>query len=181
MLQSLTLLVRSGPGQDPGRFFDTVNAMLLYIDEFPEKLHHAKESELLFPRVARLSPQVGAVIDKLEEDHQRGVGAVRELEHLLLRWQYLGPSFAPAFGEELTRYVAFYRAHMDLEESQILPAAMATLSAEDWAELDQAFSSNQDPLTGRHRPEGIYEDLFRRIVHDAPAPIGLGDRWKKAG
>lgn len=174
MLQSLTLLVRRGPEQDSARFFDTVSAMLLYIDEFPEKLHHPKESELLFPRVALMAPQVGAVIQKLEDDHQRGVGAVRELQHLLLRWRYLGSTFAQAFSDALTRYVGFYRAHMDLEESQILPAAMAVLSARDWTELDQAFAENQDPLTKRHRPDATYEQLFHRIVHDAPAPIGLG-------
>jgi hypothetical protein len=31
--------------------FDVLRAMLFYIDEFPERLHHTKESELLFPKL----------------------------------------------------------------------------------------------------------------------------------
>jgi hypothetical protein len=33
-----------------------VGAILFYIDEFPAKLHHPKESKLLFPRVANRDP-----------------------------------------------------------------------------------------------------------------------------
>jgi hypothetical protein len=39
MLQSLLWLIRRGPGDDRARFFDTLRAMLFYIDEFPERLH----------------------------------------------------------------------------------------------------------------------------------------------
>ena len=174
VLQSLVLLVRSGPQTEPRRFFDTINAMLLYIEEFPEKLHHAKESELLFPRVVAAAPHVAATIERLDADHRHGAAAVRELQHLLLRWQFLGEPSAQDFGDALKRYVAAYRVHMELEESQILPAAIDSLSEQDWAELDRAFAANEDPLTGHHRPNELYEALFHRIVHDAPAPIGLG-------
>ena len=72
MLQSMNLLMRRGPGEDPQRFFDTLEAMLFYIDEFPERLHHTKESDLLFPRVAKLSPETADTITRLEQDHGRG-------------------------------------------------------------------------------------------------------------
>lgn len=72
MLQSLLWLVRRGPGDDRARFFDTLRAMLFYIDEFPERLHHPKESDLLFPRVAKREPAVLPVITRLEQDHMKG-------------------------------------------------------------------------------------------------------------
>ena len=81
MLQSLLALVRQGPGDAPERYFDVVRAMLFYIDEFPEKLHHPKESNLLFPRVARVAPQTMDTIARLERDHMQGENAVRELQH----------------------------------------------------------------------------------------------------
>jgi hemerythrin-like domain-containing protein len=31
--------------------FASLRAMLFYVDEFPERLHHPKESELLFPKL----------------------------------------------------------------------------------------------------------------------------------
>lgn len=79
MLQSLSLLIRREPGDDPQRFFDTLEAMLFYIDEFPERLHHTKESDLLFPRVVKLAPQTAEAIARLEHDHAKGEPAVREL------------------------------------------------------------------------------------------------------
>ena len=42
------MLVQRGPQDQPERFFDVMHAMLFYIDEFPERLHHTKESELQF-------------------------------------------------------------------------------------------------------------------------------------
>ena len=87
MLQSLLILVRQGPGDTPERFFDVLRAMLFYIDEFPEKQHHPKESNLLFPRLARVAPQTLDTITRLERDHMQGENAVRDLQHKLLAWE----------------------------------------------------------------------------------------------
>ena len=61
VLRSLPRMVDEGPGDEPERFFDVLRAMLFYIDEFPEKRHHPKESNLLFPRLARKAPEIMAV------------------------------------------------------------------------------------------------------------------------
>ena len=174
MLQSLHLLLRQGPEGDPKRFFATLRAMLFYIDEYPERLHHPKETELLFPRVLRHSPEAAAAVQKLDLDHVHSERAVRELQHLLLAWELLGESRRAAFVDAFGKYINGYREHMLLEETAILPVAENSLSAEDWAEVDAAFAANRDPMTGKYPAEGIYEELFKRIVHDAPAPIGLG-------
>ena len=55
MLRSSMMMVQRGPQDQPERFFDVMRAMLFYMDEFPERLHHTKESELLFPTVAARS------------------------------------------------------------------------------------------------------------------------------
>lgn len=174
MLQSLLWLVRRGPGDDRQRFFDTLRAMLFYIDEFPERQHHPKESDLLFPRVARLVPEVLPVITRLEHDHLQGESQVRELQHLLLAWEWLGDERREAFVQACERYVGFYLEHMRLEEQEVLPAAQRVLSDDDWRALDAAFEANRDPLTGRYPPDPAYERLFQRIMEVAPAPIGLG-------
>jgi hypothetical protein len=62
---------------------------------------------------------------------------------------------------------------MALEESEVLPAAIAHLSEEDWTALDRAFEGGRDPLTG-YPPPDEYRPLFQRIAMTAPAPIGLG-------
>jgi len=174
MLRSLLMMVRQGPGQDPSQFFDVVRAMLFYVDEFPERLHHPKESNLLFPKVARAAPQTMATIERLEQDHMRGEAAVRQLQHQLLAWELLGEPRRGDFEAALKSYVEFYLDHMRLEESEILPVAERVLGDADWIELDAAFAANRDPLTGKHARDPQYDRLFTRIVMAAPEPIGLG-------
>ena len=175
MLRSLRMMVERGPVNEPESFFDVLRALLFYIDEFPERLHHPKESELLFPRVARLVPETLELIARLEQDHEQGESAVRELQHLLLAWELVGDSRRAAFEQAVKHYLDFYLEHMRLEETVILPAAQKVLSEADWRELDAAFATNCDPLTGKYARDPAYDRLFTRIVMHAPAPIGLGE------
>ena len=174
LLQSMNLLVKQGPGNSPGAFFDGLRAMLFYIDEFPERLHHPKETDLLFPKVAELAPETRDAIAKLDRDHSKGTAAVLELQHFLLGWQLMGDVRKQIFIDALTRYLRFYREHMELEEKVILPTALRVLSADDWNELDNAFDENRDALTGHHSVQEEYKQLFSHIARIAPAPIGLG-------
>jgi hemerythrin-like domain-containing protein len=175
MLRSLGMMVARGPGTNPQNFFDVLRAMLFYIDEFPERLHHPKESELLFPKVAARAPETAQLIAQLDQEHQQGESSVRELLLLLLAWELLGESRREPFDVATKRYLSFYLEHMRLEETVILPAAMKVLSTEDWKEIDAAFETNCDPLTGKYPRDPLYDQLFTRIVNNAPAPIGLGE------
>jgi len=174
MLQSMRMLVERGPDEGRKNFFDVLRAMLFYIDEYPERLHHPKESNLLFPKVVKASPKVLGAIDRLERDHMHSEKAARELQHLLLAWELLGPSRRPAFQEAFSKYIDFYLDHMNLEEEVILPEAEKVLIPAEWSEIDAAFEKNADPLTGKYPPTAEYEKLFSLIVQRAPAPIGLG-------
>ena len=175
MLRSMLMMVERGPGDHPEQFFDVLRAMLFYIDEFPERLHHPKESDLLFPRVVRAAPSVMPVVAQLERDHMNGEKSVREMQHSLLAWELLGEPRRPVFTDQCKRYVSFYLEHMRLEETVILPEAEKVLTDAEWKELDAAFEKNCDPLTGKYQPDPAYDRLFTRIVMKAPAPIGLGD------
>ena len=174
MLQSMRLMVEKGPSDDHRQFFNVLRAMLFYIDEFPERLHHPKESNLLFPKVVKLAPKTMGAVDKLERDHMRSEKAARDLQHMLLAWELLGPGRRAAFEEAMGQYIDAYLEHMNLEENVILPEAERCFSEDDWRLLDAAFAENADPLTGQYRPTEAYERLFTLIVTRAPSPIGLG-------
>jgi hemerythrin-like domain-containing protein len=174
MLQSMRLMVEKGPSDNRRQFFDVLRGMLFYIDEFPERLHHPKESNLLFPKVVMLAPKVMGAVDKLERDHMRSEKAARDLQHMLLAWDLLGSGRRAAFEEAMGQYIDAYLEHMNLEENVILPEAERCFSEEDWKLLDAAFAENADPLTGQYRPTETYEKLFTLIVTRAPSPIGLG-------
>ena len=167
MLRSLIMMMDRGPLDDRDQFFDVLRAMLFYVDEFPERLHHPKESTLLFPRVAFLAPQTQETIRRLDHDHAKGEASVRELQHLLLAWELLGESRKFVFDHTVPAYCLFYLDHMRLEETIILPAAQKMLTEADWNALDEAFALNVDPLVL----------LCHKIWHDMFVFPVEGMRW----
>lgn len=173
MLRSLVLLLDEHHRHGTVPDFGVLRAMLFYVDEFPERLHHAKESSLLFPRLRARSPALGQVLDRLDADHERGGQVIRDLEHALLAFEIVGETRRKAFEQGITQYVEFALEHMRVEETEVLPVADKLLQDDDWAALDAAFLENRDPLTG-HPPEEAYRVLFSRIVGQLPAPVGLG-------
>ena len=173
MLRSLSMLLAEHRRHGSLPDFSVLRAMLFYVDEFPEQLHHTKETELLFPKLRARCPEIAPVLDKLDRDHARGEKAIRDLEHDLLAFEVLGEPRRAGFEQAVERYIEFYLSHMRVEEEEVLPLALKNLTAQDWAELDTAFLANRDPLTG-HEPTDQYRPLFSKIVQNAPAPIGLG-------
>jgi hemerythrin-like domain-containing protein len=148
--------------------FGLVRAMLFYLNEYPERLHHKEESSLLFPRLRLRSPRSHEVLDRLDREHEQGRVALLELEHELLAFEMIGPARREALEQALQRYVDFYSTHLRVEETEVLPLAEAALTEHDWAELDTVFSLNHDPLTG-YPPADEYSVLFSRIAEAIPA------------
>lgn len=175
MLRSLSLMLERGPRDAPEQYFDVVRAMLFYIDEFPERLHHPKETELLFAPLLKNAPDMASLIERLDKDHAASELAVRELQHDLMAWEFIGDTRRPKFEAAARRYLDAYMEHMRLEETEILPMAEKALSEEAWRALDAAFAKNTDPLNGKYPRDPVYDRLFTRIVMRAPAPIGVGE------
>lgn len=173
MLRSIVMLLDSQRREGVAPDFAALRAMLFYVDEFPERRHHRKESELLFPKLRARTPLSRDLLDHLDHDHAWGERRVRNVEHALLAFEIMGEARREDFELAIKTYVDFYLAHMGLEEREVLPLAERVLTAGDWADLDEAFSTNRDPLTG-HEPEAEYRMLFTRIVNLVPAPVGLG-------
>jgi hemerythrin-like domain-containing protein len=178
MLRAIALLLGEHRRRGTVPDFDALRAMLFYVDEFPEKLHHPKETKLLFPKLRGLDPHVDDVLDRLDHDHARGEHAVRELEHALIAFEMMAETDqrearCQVFETAVQKYVTFYLEHMNLEETVVLPLAERALSAADWAALDAAFLANRDPLTG-HEAGEPYRPLFRKILRLLPGSNSIG-------
>jgi hemerythrin-like domain-containing protein len=157
--------------------FKVFRAMLRYIDEYPERLHHPKEDEHLFARLAVRAPEARTLIEGLHAEHVQGAGLVRELERALVFFEDAWPGGAREFQAAVQTYSDFHWKHMRKEEDELLPLAERHLEPEDWKAIDAAFAANTDPIAGMR--ERDFEQLFTRIVNLAPAPVGLGDPWAK--
>lgn len=168
LLHAMREWLEQGIQEDRKKFFDALRAMLFYIGEFPERLHHPKESNVLFPMVSKAAPELDSVIERLNQEHTLTREEVHRLQNLLLAWELLGDSRREAFVVPLNRYIQLYLVHMMLEEQKILPAAERHLSEAQWQELDDWFEGNRDPLTGLYPPLKEQEALFEYIEQLVP-------------
>jgi hemerythrin-like domain-containing protein len=152
--------------------------MLRYIDEYPERLHHPKEDQYLFARLAKRSADARNLVDDLKGEHVEGARLIRELERAFLFFEEQWPAGGREFLAAVDDYAEFQWAHMRKEEQQLLPLAERHLRPEDWEAINNAFTANTDPL--EDLKERDFDKLLSRIANLAPAPVGLGDPWKKA-
>jgi hemerythrin-like domain-containing protein len=157
--------------------FRALRAMVRYIDEFPEKLHHPKEDKYLFARVLERAPEAGALVMRLKREHEDGARLIRELERALVFVEEGWPKGAPEFRAAVDGYARMHWEHMRAEEKELMPLAERRLTSADWAWIDEAFAANRDPVSGVKEKD--LEALFSRIVSLAPAPIGLGEPWRR--
>jgi branched-chain amino acid transport system ATP-binding protein len=157
-------------GQTPD--FPLLQSIVSYIEQFPDKLHHPKEDQYLFPALRLRYSEAAAELDILEDEHERGTAVTGRVADTLRAYQ-ANPDQFDAFASAVDDYANFHWAHMSREENVILPLAEKHLTPEDWVGINAAFKSNSDPLVGINT-QREFRELFRRLVNVIPAPHGLG-------
>lgn len=178
VLHALKQLAKDAEDPSVEPRFDAFRAMIYYIDQFPERLHHPKEDAILFTRLEQRAPQAKALIGELRAEHVTGAQLIRDLEQALVGLEVGWQGGDHAFRAAVDAYAEFHWSHMRKEEEQLLPLAERALTAEDWREIDAAFAGNDDPIADLREQD--FEKLFSRIVALTPEPLGLGERWKRA-
>lgn len=175
VLDSLDNLVRDIETRGRSPDFELFHLILEYIRDFIDRYHHPKEDHYLFKALRQRAPEVLPALEALEDEHKRGPELIRALDWALREYQGLGATAYSCFRDAARQYLAFERAHMRREETEIIPLARVRLTAEDWQVIDAAFTENDDPVFGA-APTKRFEKLFSTIVAMAPVPYGLGVR-----
>ena len=173
VLHGMRYLVREIRERAAAPKFDVLGAMIYYIDAFPERVHHPRESEYLFRFLRIRCPAAAPLLDLLEEEHRSGAERIRALEQALARYQHGGAAEFRTFAAAVEDYVEFQYEHMRREEREILPLAKQHLLPSDWEVIDAAFTGGSVPRFGTDSPEN-FQKLFDLIVNLAPPPIGVG-------
>jgi branched-chain amino acid transport system ATP-binding protein len=174
-LRSLAQLARDGKVKPD---FSVFRAMIYYIDAFPERMHHPKEDQHLFARLLARDPGSRELIEALKSEHVSGARLVRDLEQAALGFEQTWPEGAEKFSAAVEAYAQFHWSHMRREEHDVIPRAEAALLPEDWAAIEAAFAGNEDPIADLREQD--FHAIYQRILNLAPAPVGLGERWKPA-
>ncbi|WP_321915708.1 MULTISPECIES: hemerythrin domain-containing protein [unclassified Paraburkholderia] len=144
-----------------------MRAMLYYIHEFPEQIHHTKEERYLFARLRERTNDLDPTIEELGRQHEEGERRIQALERSLTRYELEGASALPALRGEVTAYAEFYANHQHLEETVILPGAQRYLTLADWVEIDEAFGTNRDPFESLETEDKL-DGLYALIVQTMP-------------
>ena len=172
VLKGLQYLVDEIRGSRQQPDFALMKAIVAYVEQYPDRLHHPKEDQYLFPALRVRAPAAAKVLDELEEQHRHGPDVIGRVKQALAAYE-ADPGRLEALHLAVEDYAAEQWAHMRKEEQEILPLAESALRPEDWAPIDAAFKSNQDPMVGVDRQKE-FRELFRRVVNLMPAPMGLG-------
>ncbi|HYD71117.1 universal stress protein [Azospirillum sp.] len=146
-----------------------VRSILLYLRAFPQALHHPKEESHLFRALRRRTNEVDATIAELQRQHAVEAELLREVEAALPALEGDATSDAEALARAARALDTHVTAHIALEETIILPAAIRHLHDADWEAIDDAFSGNGDPNFAASFGED-FQSLFARLVGLFPPP-----------
>jgi nucleotide-binding universal stress UspA family protein/hemerythrin-like domain-containing protein len=170
VIHGLEFLVRTTRQTGAAPSFALLGAMLHYIREFPEALHHPKEEAYLFRKLAERTREFDATLEALERQHAGGHDLVIELEESLTAYEGEPAHGFERFALAVARFAAAQMEHMALETKVILPAAREHLTEADWNEIGAAFAGNGDPRFSDDNDEE-FRQLFARILNHAPAAM----------
>jgi len=123
---------------DPARF----EAFLKYIENVPDRIHHPKEDQVLFPAIARRSRQGADLIERLEREHERCPEMLQRVRVALNRLSTREKNALDGLATTVEEFADFYWWHLHREEEELLPVAYAALTDEDWAQIESAFAAD---------------------------------------
>lgn len=151
----------------------TVALIADYMDAFPARFHHPKESDLLFAQIRRRSGEGAETLDRLDREHETCPLQIARIRAFAATVGASDQGGVARLIEESASFCATLDEHMQLEEEIVLPLAQRVLLGEDWETIDVAFAAHLDPL-GDPRAGGDIALLRARITQLVPAPEGVG-------
>ncbi len=150
---------------------DLDNAVVI-LEGYADLCHHAKEEQVLFPELARASPEVGAELARrLKGDHlafRRLVGTMKELV----------PRAADEPGRsELAKlfesYVRVLREHIRIEEERLFPEVERSLDPAVRARMAREFNRIEEAKVGPHM-HGMYLGMIENLAESYGVGEALG-------
>lgn len=145
VLDNLRRLARDG-GRFPRIGTGVFGAMVNYLENFADVVHHPKEDKYLFGVLRRHGAQPESLIAELEREHADGERSIRELKKTYETLEAEGDRALPAFSKAVERFAQAYFDHMRKEEEQVFPLAERLFTPVEWAAIDRAFEENRDPI-----------------------------------
>jgi hemerythrin-like domain-containing protein len=158
--------------------FQLLDEIFRYLSSFLFRFHHPKEDLHLFSALRLHCPEAVEVLDELEEEHRHGDELIENCRNALHDYRRGSAAAFSALREATEAYLDLEATHILKEEREIIPLAERTLVADDWTEIDTAFTDHNDPLFGNDC-SAQFQRLLTNIAQLAPLPHGreIADSW----
>jgi len=120
---------------------ETVKALVDFLQQVADGVHHEKEERHLFPLLARRGVMPDeSIIGPLLLQHESGRFHVREMRQALEQLEHGARGAALDFVYAARAYAELLRAHIQTEDECLYPIAARVLTEEDDAQLKGAFA-----------------------------------------
>ena len=155
VLRALEKVVAAYGNGGSARERELLARIIYYIQVFPDRMHHPKEENFLFPALRQRAPDLAPVLDQLVAEHAECEAKTGRVAEAVRALEGGNEAAVSALKRAVEDYVAFQFRHIQLEEEQVLPKAEAVLTAMDWERIDNAFARNSDPMFGENLSTGF--------------------------
>ncbi len=120
---------------------DAVDAVLDFLQQVADGVHHKKEEQELFPLLAdRGGTADPTVLGALLDQHEAGRSHVQQMRDALKRLRSGDRQGATEFAAMAHTYADLIRHHIKIEDEYLYPLAQDVLTPEDDSRLCAAFS-----------------------------------------
>jgi hemerythrin-like domain-containing protein len=142
---------------------ELLHLIMEYTRSYPDLYHHPKE-DAIFKRLKERAPESAAAVDRVLDEHARLPAISREFSELVERIIEDATVSRDHFLKVAKDYVGFQRSHMMHETMEVLTAALACLTPQDWADIERSVEAREDPLVVDRQRYARLSDL---ILHAA--------------
>lgn len=127
--------------------YHVLKGVLHYFEEYPRQIHHPREEmliELMKDKASDQATRMKGII----HGHRSLPGRIEELTKALEVFAATSLHEHPPFVALARKFIADEKQHIHDEDHFLFPAAVACLSADDWAWLNSGLGEATDPLFG---------------------------------
>ena len=148
--------------------------------------HHHTEDDQIFPALLAVRPDMGPLIEKLEDDHLQLVQTMEAVDSAVSAIERTpDAAHQKALHESLVAVRDAFFPHLDIEDEQILPAIAESIAPKLWEEMDDEALKT---IPRKHLPIAVafLDDVVRgmpRAEQPPPPPLPirlmLALSWRK--
>jgi hemerythrin-like domain-containing protein len=148
--------------------------------------HHHTEDDKIFPALVAVRPDMGALVEKLEDDHRQLVQALEAVDSAVAALERTpDATHQKALHESMLAVRDAFFPHLDIEDEKILPAIGESIPPKQWDRMDKEALKS---IPREHLPiaVGSLDDVIQRLPKaEQPPPPPLPIRlmlalsWRK--